>query len=142
MQSTLLYPRTGRQDCKAINHAMRMKKIIMFFAAVLVSITAFAGPFGSGMTFYNGNATLDLYDDYNKVCYHTNGASYSHVGEWTESGRAPRVVRRGSRPDTEGHRITIRIHLSNRTVEWSGKINYQGNRIVSLTLNGQTWYRQ
>ena len=119
-----------------------MKKILLFFAAILMSVVAYAGPFGDGMTFSNGNATIDLYDSNNKVCYHTNGANYSHVGEWTESGRAPRVVSRGSRSNNEGHNITVKIYLSNRTVEWSGKINYNGTRIVSITLNGQTWYRQ
>lgn len=120
-----------------------MKKILLTLIALCVSVVALAVDFGSGMTFTNGNATLDFYNANNKVCYHTNGASYSHVGEWSAIGDGSRgVVSRNRSQSSTAPKFTVVIYLSNRMVTWTGYLNYSNGRIVSIVLNGQTWYRQ
>lgn len=120
-----------------------MKKFLSILVALLFTATAYAIDFGNGMTFTNGNATLDFYNDCNKVCYHTNGANFSHVGEWSAVGDGSRrVVSRGRRQSDSEPKFKVEIYLSNRTVTWTGHVNYSNGRITSIVLNGQTWYRQ
>jgi len=121
-----------------------MKKLFLALIMSLISIGVYAADFGDGMTFSNGNATLDFYNYCNKVVYHTNGTNFSHVGEWTDNGKGGRgvVSRNGKRRISEGGKLTVTIYLSNRTVTWTGYVNYSNGKIVSVTLNNQTWYRQ
>ncbi len=123
-----------------------MKKIQSVLFALFISVMAYAGPFGEGMTFYNSDrtATLDFYDDYNVVVYHTNGTNFSHKGEWTARGDGSRqVVRRSRYQEQSEPSFKVNIYLSNRTVTWTGYLNYSSDgSVISMVLNGKTWYRK
>lgn len=119
-----------------------MKKILILFACLIVSVVAFSQTkpnFEEGTTFQsNMNETLDFYND-GTVVYHAKNAPVSRRGEWVVDLRGKS---RQLGNVTENVPITVTVFVSGRRVEMRGYINYHvgiGNNIKSLTLNGSAW---
>lgn len=118
-----------------------MKKLLIFLFSAVCAFATFAQDFGSdGMTFYKNGQTLDLYNN-GLVVYLAKGSPVSRRGDWKKGGGRGIASRRTGRQTSDGG-ITVSVYVGDRTVTWTGNVNYSNGQITSITLDGETWYRR